>query len=597
MGSATATDAGKAKVTRFDKIRHWITPFRLHCAVLAVYVILVATVMCFHEPWFDEAQAWLIARDCSWREMILERPHYEGHPPLWWMILAIPAKLGVPYEIGLKSVNLVFATLMIWLLEFKTKLPELFKAILPFSYFLCYQYGVTSRPYALMICAMLLIAINWKNRDEKPLPVILSMMLLCLTSSYGIVISGMLAVNWVFRFLKSDHSLIRNKRRFFALLALLAFAVILIIDVIPAKDVFHSNFDVQGTEEPVPVWQRFLNAWILLPSETLFTSILTNSSFNFVTLSWDQVLEAGLFSGLMWAFLIQISRRRSNATLLLTTYLAMSIVFTQHFTTHHDGIILGFFIAILAIDCETRPISADDWPKWCLTLADWLIGQLGGRTSLRYFNLMKALGMLLMLIGVYWTASASICDIRYDYAPSRAMANYVKTYHLDKYRWMSGWTRLIKMSDTTPSVAKLIDKGGYCAGGDNCIDYTSWLQRTQVEMAPYFKHNLAANAYQGHSFASWDWIEHPYESKKDLATWRSWGEPEFYDTIYQPFYFSDLGYDRNDYTKVRVVNLVTPWKDQRTTGSYDIYVRNDIYKNVMHSPDTGITWPDGSKRK
>ena len=213
------------------------------------------------------------------------------------MMLAIPAKLGVPYEIGLKSVNLACAMLMIWLLEFKTKLPELFKAILPFSYFLCYQYGVTSRPYALMICAMLLIAINWKNRDEKPLPVILSMMLLCLTSSYGIVISGMLAVNWVFRFLKSDHSLIRNKRRFFALLALLAFAVILIIDVIPAKDVFHSNFDVQGTEEPVPVWQRFLNAWILLPSETLFTSILTNSSFNFVTLSWDQVLEAGLFSG------------------------------------------------------------------------------------------------------------------------------------------------------------------------------------------------------------------------------------------------------------------------------------------------------------
>lgn len=139
---------------------------------------------------------------------------------------------------------------------------------------------------------------------------------------------------------------------------------------------FHSNFDVQGTEEPVPVWQRFLNAWILLPSETLFTSILTNSSFNFVTLSWDRVLEAGLFSGLMWAFLIQISRRRNHATLLLTTYLAMSVVFTQHFTTHHDGIILGFFIAILAIDCETRPISADDWPKWCLTLADWLIGQL-----------------------------------------------------------------------------------------------------------------------------------------------------------------------------------------------------------------------------
>ena len=143
---SSATVAATDNRTRCDAIRHWLTPHRLHCIVLAAYVIVVGTVMCFHEPWFDEAQAWLIARDCSWREMILERPHYEGHPPLWWMMLAAPAKLGVPYEIGLKSINLTCATLMIWLLEFKTKLPEPFKVILPFSYFLCYQYGVTSHP-------------------------------------------------------------------------------------------------------------------------------------------------------------------------------------------------------------------------------------------------------------------------------------------------------------------------------------------------------------------------------------------------------------------------------------------------------------------
>lgn len=80
---SSATVAATDNRTRCDAIRHWLTPHRLHCIALAAYVIVVATVMCFHEPWFDEAQAWLIARDCSWREMILERPHYEGHPPLW----------------------------------------------------------------------------------------------------------------------------------------------------------------------------------------------------------------------------------------------------------------------------------------------------------------------------------------------------------------------------------------------------------------------------------------------------------------------------------------------------------------------------------
>lgn len=282
---SSATVAATDNRTRCDAIRHWLTPHRLHCIVLAAYVIVVGTVMCFHEPWFDEAQAWLIARDCSWREMILERPHYEGHPPLWWMMLAAPAKLGVPYEIGLKSINLTCATLMIWLLEFKTKLPEPFKVILPFSYFLCYQYGVTSRPYALMVAAMLLVAINWKTRDEKPWREALSMMLLCLTSSYGLVIAGMFAANWVVRFVWQEHSLIRNRRRFIALLALLAAAMAILIDVMPAKDVYSGNFDISGMTQPAPLWIQICNSWLLLPAEALFTSTVSDTNLVFIGLS------------------------------------------------------------------------------------------------------------------------------------------------------------------------------------------------------------------------------------------------------------------------------------------------------------------------
>ena len=49
--------------------------------------------------------------------------------------------------------------------------------------------------------------------------------------------------------------------------------------------------------------------------------------------------------------------------------------------------------------------------------------------------------------------------------------------------------------------------------------------------------------------------------------------------------------------EIRIAETVTPWKDQRSRGSVEIYVRNDIYKNVLHSPDTGIAWPDGAKRR
>lgn len=597
MGSATATAAGKAKVTRFDKIRHWITPFRLHCAVLAVYVILVATVMCFHEPWFDEAQAWLIARDCSWREMILERPHYEGHPPLWWMILAIPAKLGVPYEIGLKSVNLVFATLMIWLLEFKTKLPELFKAILPFSYFLCYQYGVTSRPYALMICAMLLIAINWKSRDEKPWREVLSMMLLCLTSSYGLVISGTFAAYWTAQFLYHDRSLIRNRQRFLSLLMLLVFAIVLAIDVIPAKGVYHGAFDYPD-QSAQPKWLTLLYLWLLIPSETLFTSYLSDSYLQFVSVPLGELLFAGILSGMMWLFLIHISKRRNNATLLLVSYTVLSLVFLNHFAVHHAGIVLGFFIAILAIDCAQQPLGKEDWPQWCLRMADWCAGKLGPKKTRAYSAIFTLTGLTALLVSVFWTLSSSICDIKYDFSSSRAVASFIKTNNLENYRWMASWERIYADPDNPEATAnKAVKSGSYCAGGSDCVDYTSWTSGTLILAAPYFDHTIMANAYKGRSYLSWEWCIDPNATKNDIATWKSWGEPEFYDTIYQPFFFTDLGYDRNDYTKMRVAETVTPWKDRRSNGSVEIYVRNDIYKNVMHSPDTGITWPDGSKRK
>ena len=48
-----------------------------------LYIAIIAIVMCFHEPWFDEAQSWLIARDSSLADIISVRTHYEGHPPFW----------------------------------------------------------------------------------------------------------------------------------------------------------------------------------------------------------------------------------------------------------------------------------------------------------------------------------------------------------------------------------------------------------------------------------------------------------------------------------------------------------------------------------
>lgn len=339
------------------------------------------------------------------------------------------------------------------------------------------------------------------------------------------------------------------------------------------------------------------NTWLVMPSETLFTSTLSDGNMQFIALTPSELFMPCVMSCLMWCFLIQICLRRKTASLLLTTYLGISVAFTAHLSMHHAGIILGFFIAILAIDCDIEKINSNDWPQWIRNLNNRVMTLLGPKKTERYLRFFKILGLIFMLVSVYWTASASICDIRYDYSSSRAVASFIKTNHLEQYRWMAGWTRVSK-NDTAsnPEINKIIDKGGYC-GGTDCIDYTSWYGSTLIDSAPYFDHTLLANAYKGRSYSSWEWCVDPYAGKKDIETWKSWGEPEFYDTLYQPFFFSDLGYDRNHYTKIKIAETKTPWKSTWSEGACEIYVRNDIYENVLHSPDPGIDWPDCATRR
>jgi hypothetical protein len=54
--------------------------------------------MFYHEPWRDEAQAWLISRDLPILS-IFRQMNYEGTPALWHIILVPFAKFGAPYII------------------------------------------------------------------------------------------------------------------------------------------------------------------------------------------------------------------------------------------------------------------------------------------------------------------------------------------------------------------------------------------------------------------------------------------------------------------------------------------------------------------
>ena len=140
-----------------------------HIAI-ALYVIMHMLMSLVHEPWFDEALSWLIARDSSIYEILFVTPHYEGHPALWHLILVPFAKLGAPYELSLSIVSLVFSGLAMALFIYKATFKRIIRLILPFSYYLFYQYGVISRPYCMMMLAsflwLWLLKTEMRNRED-----------------------------------------------------------------------------------------------------------------------------------------------------------------------------------------------------------------------------------------------------------------------------------------------------------------------------------------------------------------------------------------------------------------------------------------------
>src|SRR5689334_12634149 len=54
---------------------------------LALYAALLAIGIAHHEIWRDEAQAWLLARDSGTPLALLHAMRYEGHPPIWHLLL------------------------------------------------------------------------------------------------------------------------------------------------------------------------------------------------------------------------------------------------------------------------------------------------------------------------------------------------------------------------------------------------------------------------------------------------------------------------------------------------------------------------------
>jgi len=315
---------------------------------LCAYILLVAATIHRHEPWADEAQSWLLARDASLAQLWGHLLHYEGTPGLWQTVLHALIRLGLPYSAyGFVSASLGLAAAYV-LLRY-APFPIYIRLLLPFTYYLCYQYSVIARSYAFIAILLFGIAAIYPRARSKPA---LTTLLLCLLAGVSVHAFLISVCIWVTVYWPGRHPEPRTVS-WKLLAAGLTYWLVLIFLVFcawPAKDVAFAEHRGLANLRLLPdVFQAglagaFAGYWITslvlialsLPllwrgGGWLFFLLATVAFFLFSTIVYAQLWHFGILF-LAWLFAVWISAYKTPLTAPTILALLAAIGFQCYWT-------------------------------------------------------------------------------------------------------------------------------------------------------------------------------------------------------------------------------------------------------------------------
>ncbi|MCM1135223.1 MAG: hypothetical protein NC400_06560 [Clostridium sp.] len=163
--------------------------------IFFAYLIFNGVLLMRHELWRDEANVWLIARELSPVQLFAEIK-YQGHPCLWYLIVMPFAKMGLPFKtIGVISYCIMAITAGIYL--FKAPLCAPVKIVSLFSPVFSYFYADIARNYCLIALILVLLAVCYPKRNERPVLYGLLLGLLVQADTIALMAAGMISLMWL----------------------------------------------------------------------------------------------------------------------------------------------------------------------------------------------------------------------------------------------------------------------------------------------------------------------------------------------------------------------------------------------------------------
>lgn len=193
-----------------------------------------------HEMWRDELEAWMIARDSLSIPHLFLNFRYEGHPPLWYLLLYFITRFTTQ-PIFMQLLHLLIAALAIWVFLKFSPFSKLQKILFTFGYFPFYEYAIKSRNYALGVLFLFIFCAFFPFRHKKYLFLFAVLFLVFQTSFFAAIVGLLLGALLLFE-LYSNKEILKSAKKWHILAGILLFLYgvgLLVSYAILPKDTFH----------------------------------------------------------------------------------------------------------------------------------------------------------------------------------------------------------------------------------------------------------------------------------------------------------------------------------------------------------------------
>lgn len=388
--------------------------------ILIVFISLSFLIGSKHEPWADETQAWLIARDTSISELFTKVLHTDGHPALWHLILKFFQFLGLSYEY-FYIIPIIFSSLGVGVFLFKSKFPWYIKLLLPFTYFIFYQYTIVARGYCLIFLLLCLLATIWDKKLEKIEIFTIIMILLINAEAYTFMFAGAVFLCVIYELIKKPKEF--DKKTYLKII--LNFGIIILSFLITILYVYPKS--MAGTLK-LPFYL----------SDAFFTNFFSTNAIVKIIISMVIIFY-------ILNFIYKYNLKEFGK---LCLFLAPVIIFfiVKCMNYYHVGIVL--LITIFTF---------------------WIQKRTSDKAVIIFL-------LLVCIIQIPWSIKTSIDDYKYSYCTADQVADTIKKYDYNDLRILGigFWTNSVNLYFDENIFYNQYETGFFYFGTENSYFYESF---------------------------------------------------------------------------------------------------------------------------